>query len=280
MNIERAHNCRRRRYLRRRRVDNLDERPSASVCVHQLGEKLGRQVEIDAAWTAGNGGADRPRHADTDVRGMQYAKGRLAERFGDGQLVHLFVIALLKVDDFALRRAADQDHRKAVGRSVGQRRQTVEKSRSRHREADARLFRQEARDRGCVAGVLLVPERDDPDAGGLRHTAEVGDRNARNAIDRVDAVKLERIDDEVEAVGQRPVRLRRIRAFAFLLNRRAGHAILQVTQYPRGLLVVHYSTIRHVQNSRAATRRGCDRYHSRKICWARPELFFFTAFAS
>ena len=110
----------------------------------------------------------------------------------------------------------------------------VEKAGSRHREADARLFRQEAGDRGCVAGVLLMPEGDDADAGGLRHAAEVGDRNARNAVDRVDAVKLERIDDEVEAIGQRPVRRRRIRAFAFLLNHRAGHAILQVTQYPQG----------------------------------------------
>ena len=97
---------------------------ASGLRVHHLSEKLGRQIEIDAARTAGNGGADRARHADADVGGMQHAKGRLAERLGDGQLVHLFVVALLQVDDFALGRAADQDHRKAVGRGVGQRRQS------------------------------------------------------------------------------------------------------------------------------------------------------------
>jgi hypothetical protein len=37
---------------------------------------------------------------------------------------------------------------------------------------------------------------------GLRHAAEVGDRNAGHAEDRVDVVELERIDDEMEAVGR------------------------------------------------------------------------------
>ena len=37
---------------------------------------------------------------------------------------------------------------------------------------------------------------------GLREAAEVGDRDARHAVDRVDAVELQRIDDEMEAVGQ------------------------------------------------------------------------------
>ena len=39
-----------------------------------------------------------------------------------------------------------------------------------------------------------------PDA--LRHAAEIGDRDARHVIDRLDAVELERLDDEVKAVGQ------------------------------------------------------------------------------
>ena len=38
--------------------------------------------------------------------------------------------------------------------------------------------------------------------GGLRQAAEVGDRNAGHAVDRVDAVELQRVDDEMEAVGQ------------------------------------------------------------------------------
>ena len=44
-------------------------------------------------------------------------------------------------------------------------------------------------------------------ACGLRHAAEIGDRNAGHAVDGVDAVELERIDDEMEAVGQLPLGL-------------------------------------------------------------------------
>ena len=133
---------------------------------------------------------------------MQHAEGRLAEGLGDGELVHLLVVALLQIDDLALGRAADQDHREAVGRGVGQRGQTVEEARRRHREADAGLLRQEAGDRRGIAGVLLVPERDDAHAFGLRHTAQIRDRDARHTVDRVDAVELERVDDEVKAIRQ------------------------------------------------------------------------------
>ena len=96
--------------------------------VDHLREQFARQIEIDAARTTGNRCADRARHADADVRGMQHAERRLAERLGNRQLVHLFVVALLQVDDLALGRAADQDHRKAVGRRIGQRRQAVEEA--------------------------------------------------------------------------------------------------------------------------------------------------------
>src|SRR3546814_4166914 len=73
----------------------------------------------------------------------------------------------------------------------------------RHREADTRLLRQESGNRRRVAGALLVPEREDPQALALHETAKVGDRNAGHAIDRVDAVELQGVDDEVKAVGQR-----------------------------------------------------------------------------
>ena len=83
-----------------------------------------------------------------------------------------------------------------------QRGQAVEEARRRDGQADARLLGQVARDGSRVAGVLLVAERDDADAGGLRHAPEVGDRNARHAVDRRQPVELQRIDDEVEAIGQ------------------------------------------------------------------------------
>ena len=112
----------------RRRIDDLDERPGPGVRVDDLSEKLARQIEIHAARTPRDRRANRARHADADVRGVQHAERRLAERLGNGQLVHLFVVALLQVDDLALGRAADLDHRKAVGRGVRQGSQTVEEA--------------------------------------------------------------------------------------------------------------------------------------------------------
>ena len=38
--------------------------------VHGLGKKLGRQIEIDAARTTGDGRANGTRHTDTDVLGV------------------------------------------------------------------------------------------------------------------------------------------------------------------------------------------------------------------
>ena len=178
--IERALDRRIRGDLRRRRVDDPDQRLRTGVGVDHLGEKLARQVEIDAARTAGNRGADRPREADADVCGMQHAERRLAQRLRDRKLVHLLVVALLQVDDLALRGARDQDHREAVGRGIGERGQTIEKAGSRYREADAGFFAQKARDRRRVAGTLFMPKRNHPDACGLRHAAEVRDRNARH----------------------------------------------------------------------------------------------------
>ena len=188
--------------LRRRRVDHLDQRLPAGLGVHHLAEQLGRQVEIDAAGTARDGGADGAGESDADVGGMQHAERRLAERLGDRELIHLLIVALLQVDDLALGGAGDQDHREAVGGGVGKRGQAVEEAGRRDGEADAGLLGQEAGDRRRVAGVLLVAERKHADAFGLHHAAEVGDRDARHAVDRVDAVELERIDDEMKAIRQ------------------------------------------------------------------------------
>ena len=85
---------------------------------------------------------------------------------------------------------------------MGERGEAVEEAGRRYREADARLLGQKAGDSRGVAGILLVAERDDPDAGSLRHAAEVRDRDAGHAIDRVEAVELERIDDEMKAIRQ------------------------------------------------------------------------------
>ena len=200
--IERALDGGWSRDLGRRGIDDLDQRPRSGIGVHDLREQFGRQIEINTAWTPGEGRADRARHANADICGMQHAKRRLAQRPGNRKLVHLLVVALLQVDDLALGRAADQDHRKAVGRGIGQRSQAVEKTGSRDREADAGLLRQEAGDGGGIAGMLLVPEREDAHACRLRLAPQVGDRDARHPIDRVDVVELERIDDEMKTVRE------------------------------------------------------------------------------
>jgi hypothetical protein len=46
-----------------------------------------------------------------------------------------------------------------------------------------------------------VAEGDDLHALALRLAQEVGDRDAGQGEDRVDVVELQRVDDEVEAVG-------------------------------------------------------------------------------
>src|SRR5205814_8759671 len=109
----------------------------------------------------------------------------LAQRLGDRELIHLFVVALLQVDDLAFRRARDQDHREAVGGGVGERGQAVEETGRRNREADAWLLGEETGDRRSIPGGLLVAERYHANAGGLRHTPEIGNRYARHAVNRV-----------------------------------------------------------------------------------------------
>ncbi len=190
------------RDLGRRSVDHFHQRLCAGSRVHHLTEKFCGQVEIDTAGTARDRGTDRARQADADVGRMQHAKGGLAERLGNRQLVHLFIVALLQVDDLALGGARDQDHREAVGGGVGERGEAVEEAGRRDGEADAWFLGQVAGNGSGVAGILLVAEREHANTLGLHHAAEVRDRDARHTIDGVDAVELERIDDEMKAICQ------------------------------------------------------------------------------
>ena len=190
----------RRRDLARCRIDDLDQRILPRFRVDGLREQFRGQVEIHAAGPAGERSPERPRHAHSNVLGVQDAERGLGVRPGDGELVHLLIVTLLQVDDLALARAADQDHREAVGGGIGERRQAVEKAGGGHREADARLLRHEAGDGSGIPGVLLVAEGDHAQSGALQLAREVGDRDSRQAEDRIDAVELEGIDDELKAV--------------------------------------------------------------------------------
>ena len=132
---------------------------------------------------------------------MQHPKSGFAQRLGNGQLVHLLVVALLQVDNFALAGAADQNHGEAIGGGIGQRRQTIKKTRRRDRQADPRLLRQEAGRGGGIARVLLVAERNHAHALALRHARQVGNRDARQAKQRVNAIELERVNEQMKAVN-------------------------------------------------------------------------------
>ena len=190
----------RRRGLRRRRIDDLDQRLLRRLDVERRAQHLGRQVEIDAARTPRHGGADRPRDADADVLRPVDAVGRLGVRPGGAELIHLLVIALLEIDDRPVARPADHDHREAVGRGVGQGDHPVQEAGGRDRHADARLLRQIPGDRGRVPGRLLVPKAEVADPFILRQAQQIGDRDARHPKDRVDPVQLQRLHHQVKAV--------------------------------------------------------------------------------
>ena len=190
----------RRRDLARSGIHHLDQRSLAGCGVHGLAEQLGGQVQVHPARAAGNGGADGAGDTYTDVFSIEHAKGRLAQGFGNGQLVHLLVVTLLQIDDLALAGAADQDHREAIGGGVGQRGQAVEEARGGHRQADAGLARHETGDGGGITSVLLVAERNHAHAFSLHHASQVGDWNARQAVDIGNPVELQGVDDEMETI--------------------------------------------------------------------------------
>src|SRR5579872_3742152 len=80
--------------------------------------------------------------------------------------------------------------------------QAIEEAGGRDRQAYAGLFGEVAGDRGGIAGILLMAEGEHTKAFGLRHPSEIGDRNARHAVNRLDVVELERVDDEMKTVGE------------------------------------------------------------------------------
>ena len=200
--------------LRRRRIDNLDQRLLRRLDVESRAQHFGRQIEIDATRAPRGGGADRPRDADADVLRPVDAIGRLGIGPGGGELIHLLVIALLEIDDRPVARPADHDHRKAVGRGVGQGDHPVQEAGGRDRHADARLLGQVPGDRGRVPGRLLMPEAEIADAFILRQAQQIGDRDAGHAKDRVDPVQLQRLHHQVKAVGH----IRRCRRIAHIVH--------------------------------------------------------------
>ena len=133
---------------------------------------------------------------------MQNTEGGLAEWFGDGQLVHLFIVALLEVHDLALTRAADKNHGEAVGRCIRKRCKAIEKARGRYCEADARLLSKKACDCRRIARILLMAEGNYPHSLGLGHAGEIGNGDSWETKNSVDVIELEGINDQMKTIGE------------------------------------------------------------------------------
>ncbi len=193
----------RRGDLARSRVHYFYQRLLAFHRVDGLREQPGRQVQIHTARTAGDSRANRTGHANADIFGVQHAIGGLGVWPRGIQLVHLLVVALLQIDDLPLAGSANQDHRKAVGRGIGERRQAVQKAGRGHGQANARLFGHEASD-GCrVTRMLFMAKADEAHPFGLREAREVGDGNTHQAENRVEVVQFQRVDDQMKSIGHR-----------------------------------------------------------------------------
>ena len=95
----------------------------------------------------------------------------------------------------------DEDHRKAVGRGIGESRQSIQKPWSGDGQADAWHLGHEPRCRGRIASTLLVTESVEPHPFRLRQPRQIGNRNSSDSVERVDPVEFQGIHHKVEAVS-------------------------------------------------------------------------------
>src|SRR5262249_54557582 len=114
----------------------------------------------------------------------------------------------------------------AVGGGIGKRYKAVQEARGRHRQADAGLLGEEAGRGSGVAGVALMAEADVADARCLRETSQIGDRDSDDPVDGVDVVELERVDNQMDPIGER-TRLLRLGGVLYLRVRQGsnGHGL-------------------------------------------------------
>ena len=102
----------------------------AAASVSRVAAKdFGRQIEVDATRPPRHRRMDCARDSNADIFGLADAERRLGVGLRRVHLIEFFVVALLEIDDLAVARPADLDHRKTVGGRVGQRHHTVQKAR-------------------------------------------------------------------------------------------------------------------------------------------------------
>jgi hypothetical protein len=158
--VERARDRVGRRDLAGCCVDDAHQRVGADLGVNCSAQNRARQIEINAARASRDSRADRAGEANANVLRPLDPVGGFGERLGRVHLVELFVFALLQIDGGPIARPADLDHRKAIGRCIGESDHPVQKAGRRDGQTDAGLPCQIAGDRRCVAGGGLMAEAD------------------------------------------------------------------------------------------------------------------------
>ena len=97
--------------------------------------------------------------------------------------------------------AGDHDHRHGAEMGVGRSRREVQRARPEGRDADARLAGEPAVGGGHEGGRLLVAGQHQLDRGGAQRLDHVEVLLARDAEDALDALVLERRDQEIRTFG-------------------------------------------------------------------------------
>jgi len=122
----------------------LDRRPApaswSGIGVECSAKDACRHIQIDPARPPGHGSMNRAGDSNTNVFGPVDPVGRLCVGLCGIHLIELFIIALLEIDDVTLARAADLDHREAVGGSIGKCHQAVQKAWRRNGQANSRFL--------------------------------------------------------------------------------------------------------------------------------------------
>jgi len=154
--VERAFDRFRRRDLRWRRIDDLHQGFFCRLCIQWRAEGIRGQIKVYAARPARYGGVDRPRNPDTNILWAVDTIRGLGIRLRGIQLIELFVVTLLEINDCPIARSADQYHREAIRGGVRQGQHSVEEPRGRDGETNARLLRQISGYRCGVSCGLFV----------------------------------------------------------------------------------------------------------------------------
>ncbi len=175
------------------------------VAVHHLAHGGCRYVEVNAAGTSRDGGAEGAYHTCRYVFGTVHAVSGLHYRFGHVQLVKSFVCTLFKVDGFAYRRTGNLHHRVAIHRGVGRGGEAVHESQRGDRHQYAGEAVAVAVGGGRHAGLLLVAESYETDAFALYYVGCLRDGDSNQTVNVLDAHAFQALSQDPHTGDLLPV---------------------------------------------------------------------------